>query len=89
MLSGSFLGLCGSKGFLASYSCLIWDAGTMETDCCLISQHFTSASDLINVPVATLTASAFFAKALRFPTRLLVSIIRYLLIGLVLIPDLD
>jgi hypothetical protein len=58
-------------------------------DCCSMSQHSTSASDLISVPVAALDASAFFARALRFPTGLLVSIIRYPLIGPVLTPDLD
>jgi len=71
------------------YSCLIRDAGMMEMDCCSMSQHSTSASDLISVPVAALDASAFFARALRFPTGLLVSIIEYPLIGLVLTPDLD
>ncbi len=84
MLNCSFLGLSGSKGFLALYSCLIRDAGTMETDCCSMSQHSTSASDLISVPVAALDA-----RALRFPTGPLVSIIGYPLIGLVLTPDLD
>ncbi len=61
----------------------------METDCCSVSQHSTSASDLISVPVAALDASAFFARALRFPTGLLVSITGYPLIGLVHTPDLD
>ena len=89
ILNCSFLGLSGSKGFLALYSCLIRDAGTMETDCCSMSQHSTSASDLISVPAAALDASAFFARALRFPTGLLVLIFGYLLIGLVLTPDLD
>ena len=89
MLNCSFLVLSGSKGFLALYSCLIRDAGMMEMDCCSMSQHSTSASDLISVPVAALDASACFARALRFPTGLLVSIIEYPLIGLVLTPDLD
>lgn len=89
ILNCSFLVLSGSKGFLILYSCLIRDAGRMETDCCSMSQHSTSASDLISVPVAVLDASAFFARALRFPTGQLVSIIRYRLIGLVLTPDLD
>lgn len=89
MLSCSFLGLSGSNGFFALDICLIRDAGTMETDCCSLSQHSTSASDLISVPVVTLDASAFFARLLRFPTRLLVSIIGYPLIGLVLTSDLD
>jgi hypothetical protein len=40
------------------YSCLIWDAGMMEMDCCLISQHSTSTSDLISVLVAALDALA-------------------------------
>ena len=53
-----------------------------------MSQHSTSASGLIGVTVAALDASAFFARALRFPTGLLVSIIGYPLIGLVLNPDL-
>jgi hypothetical protein len=48
----------------------------METDCCSISQHSTSASDFVGVPVAALDASAFFARAIRFPIGLLVSIIR-------------
>ena len=78
MLNCSVLGLSGSKGFLALNSCLIRDAGTIETDCCSMSQHSTSASDVISVPVAALYASAFFARALRFPTGLLVSIIEYL-----------
>ena len=82
VLNCSFLGLAGSKGFLALYSCLIRDAGTVEMDCCSMSQHSISASDLISVPVAALDASAFFGRALRFPTRLLVSIIGYPLIGL-------
>jgi hypothetical protein len=89
MLNCSFLGFFDSKGFLALYSCSVRDAGTMETDCCSLFQHSTSASDLISVPVAALGASAFFAGALRFPTGLLVSIIGYPLIGLVLTPDLD
>jgi hypothetical protein len=67
------------------YSCLIRDAGTMETDCCSMSQHSTSASDLIRVPVAAPDASAFFARTLRFPTRPLVSMIGYPLIGRVLL----
>lgn len=52
----------------------------VEMDCCDMSQHSTSgsSSDLISeVPVAASAAdasSAFFARALRFPTRLLVSI---------------
>ena len=54
-----------------------------------MSQHSTSASDLISVPVAALDASAFFARALRFPTGLLVSMIGYPLIELVLTSDLD
>lgn len=77
MLHCSFLGLFGSKGFLALYSCLIRDAGMEETDCCSMSQHSTSASDLINVSVAALDDSAFFAMALRFPTGLSDSIIGY------------
>lgn len=89
MLNCSFLSLSGSKGFLALYSCLARDAGTMETDCCSMSQHSTSASDLISFPVAVLDASAFFARALRFPTGLLVSIIGHPLTGLVLTPHLD
>jgi len=55
----------------------------IETDCCSMSQHSTSASGLV------LDASAVFARALRFPTGLLVSIIRYPLIGLVLTSDLE
>lgn len=78
-LNSSFLGLSRSKGFLALYSCLTRDAGTIETDCCLMSQHSTSASDLTSVPVAALNALAFFARASRFPTGLLFSIIEYLL----------
>lgn len=89
MLNCLFPGLSGSKGFFALYSCLIRDAGMMETDFCSMSQHSTSASDLISVPVAALDASAFFAKVLRFPTGLLVLIIGYSLIGMVLTPDLD
>jgi len=89
MLNCSFVGLPGSKGFLALYSCLIRDAGTVETDCCSVSQHSTSASDLISIPVAALDASAFFARALRFPTGRLVSIVGYSLIGLVLTPNLE
>jgi hypothetical protein len=57
----------------------------VETDCCSMSQHSTSSSDLIGVPVEVLDVSAFFARALRFPTGLLVSIMGYRLIGLVLI----
>lgn len=83
MLNCSFLGLPGSKGFLALYSCLRRDAGTMETDCCSSSQHSTGSSDLIGVPAAALDASASFARALRFPTGLLVSTIGYSLVGLV------
>lgn len=85
-LNCSFLGL-SNKGFLELYSCLIRDAGTMEMDCCLMSQHSTCASDLISILVAALDASVFFARALRFPTRLLVLIVRYPLIGLVPTPD--
>lgn len=54
-----------------------------------MSQHSTSAFELISVPVTELDDSAFFARALRFPTGLLVLIIGYPLIGLVLTPDLD
>ena len=54
-----------------------------------MSQYSASASDLISVPVTALDASAFFARALRFPTGLLFSIIGYPLIGLVLTPDMD
>lgn len=72
ILNCSFLGLSGSKGFLALYNCLIRDTGTMETHCCSTSQHSTSASDLISVPATALDASAFFARPLRFPTGLLV-----------------
>lgn len=89
MLNCSFLDLSGIKGFFALYSCLIRDAGRMETDCCSLSQHSTSASDVISVSVAALDASAFFARALRFPNGLLVSIIGYPLIGMVQTPDLD
>ena len=88
VLNLSFLGLSSSKGFLALYSCLIRDARTIETDCCSMSQHSTSASDLFSVPVAALDASSFFARALRFPTGLLVLIIGCPLIGLVRTPDL-
>ena len=87
MLNCSFLGLSGSKGFLASYSCSIRDTVTMATDCCSLSQYSTSASDLIIVPVAALGASAFFARALRCPTRLLGPMIGLLLIEAVLTPD--
>lgn len=89
MLNRSFLDLSGSKGFLVLYSCLIRDTGTMETDCCSMFQHSTSASDLASVPGTELDALAFFARALRFPTRLLVSIIWCPLIGRVLTADLD
>jgi hypothetical protein len=87
ILNCFFLGLTlsGSKGFLMLYSCLIREARTVETDCCSMSQHSTSSSDLIGVPVEVLDVSAFFARALRFPTGLLVSIMGYRLIGLVLI----
>lgn len=89
ILNCSFLDLSGNRGFLALYSCLMQDAGTIEIDCCSTAQHSTSASDLTSVPVAALDASAFFARALRFPTGLLVSITGYPLIGLVMTPDLD
>ena len=72
MFNCSFLDLSGNNGFLALYSCLIRDAGTVETDCSSKSQHSTSASDLISAPVAALDASAFFARALRFPSGPLV-----------------
>lgn len=84
-----FSRLSGSKGFLALYSCLMRDAGTMETDCCSLSQHSTSASGLISVPLTAQDTSAFFARALRFPTGLLVSRIGYPLIGSILTPVLD
>ena len=71
----AFLSLPDSKGFLALYSCLTWDAGTADTDCCSLSQHSTSASDLVSVPLVAPDASAVFVRALRFPIGLLVSMI--------------
>ena len=81
ILNCSFLDLTGSNGFLALYSCSIRDAGTVEMDWCLMSQHSTRVSDLASVPVA--------ARALRFPAGRLLSIIGYTLIGLSLTLDLD
>lgn len=72
MLNFSLVRLSGSKGFLALYSCLIWDAGTLVTDRCSMSQQSTTASDLISDPIAAPDAPAFFPGLLRFPARLLV-----------------
>src|SRR3569833_108457 len=87
------LGFCGSKGFLALYSCLRRDADTIETDCCSSSQHSPSGpSSLVSVPATASDASAFFAMALRFPTGLSVSVLvvgSSALVRLVLTPAFD
>ena len=88
MLNCSFLDLFGSKGCFALYSFLIWDTGTIETDWCSSSQHSTKGSDSISVSVAALDDPAFFAKALRFPGRLLIPIIGRPLTKLVSTRDL-
>lgn len=61
MLNWALLNLSGSRGFLASYSCLAREAGTTETNCFLMSQHSTCTSELVDILAA--------AAALRFPVQ--------------------
>lgn len=64
----------GSRGFLALYSRLILEAGIVETDCFTMSQHSTAFAGLVTALSPALDAPVVFARALRFPIRLLIPI---------------